>query len=99
VARIKNRKECEEELDEMPDWRIDCCYLGKGHRRHRRTRWTARIAGLGGGTVEGCPEPAGDVPAGFRYHGVLFTFERAGFRRVRTIGKRRWLVATEVARN
>jgi GNAT superfamily N-acetyltransferase len=102
VPRIKNRKEYEKELDELPDWRIACCYVGKGHRRQGVARAALAgalelIAGLGGGTVEGYPEPAGDVPAGFLYHGVLSTFEQAGFRRDRKIGKHRWVVTTEVA--
>ena len=92
VPRIKNRKEYEKQLDGLPDWRIACCFVGKGHRRQgvaaaARTGALELIAGLGGGTVEGYPEPAGDVPAGFLYHGVLSTFEEAGFRRDRKIGK------------
>jgi hypothetical protein len=55
------------------------------------------IAGLGGGTVEGYPEPAGDVPAGFLYHGVLSSFERAGFRQDRKIGKYGGVVTKRVA--
>lgn len=59
-------------------------------------RWKL-IAGLGGGTVGGYPEPAGDVPAGFLYHGALSIFDRAGFHPDRKIGKDRWVVATQVA--
>ena len=33
VPRIKNRKEYERERATPPDWRIACCYVGKGHRR------------------------------------------------------------------
>ena len=101
VPRIKNRKEYEKELAELPDWRIACCYVGKGHRRQGVA--AAALAGaleliaeLGGGTVEGYPEPAGEVPAGFLYHGVLSTFEQAGFRRDRKIGKHRWVVSTHI---
>lgn len=50
------------------------------------------IAGLGGGVVEGCPEPAGPVPAGFPFNGALATYERPGFTRDRMIGKHRWVV-------
>ena len=102
LPRIKNRKEYEKQLDGLPDWRIACCYAGKGHRPQGVA--TAALAGaleliaaLGGGTVEAYPEPAGDVPAGFLYHGALSTFERAGFRRERQIGKHRWVVTLDVA--
>lgn len=45
-----------------------------------------QIAGLGGGRVEGRPEPATAVPSGFLFHGALSTFERAGFTKERKIG-------------
>jgi hypothetical protein len=48
------------------------------------------IAGLGGGTVEGYPEDAGSVPAGFLFNGALSTYEKLGFARDRKIGKHRW---------
>ena len=54
------------------------------------------IASLGGGTVEGYPEPAGSVPAGFLYHGALSTYERLGFTRDRQIGIHRWVVTRVV---
>jgi hypothetical protein len=55
------------------------------------------IASLGGGTVEGFPEAAESVPAGFLYNGALSTYERLGFTRARKIGKHRWVVTTHVA--
>ena len=54
------------------------------------------IADLGGGVVEGYPEPAGAVPAGFLFHGALSSFEQLGFRRDRMIGKHRWVVTLVV---
>jgi hypothetical protein len=47
------------------------------------------IASLGGGTVEGYPEAAGSVPAGFLYNGALST-------RDRKIGKHCWVVTKVV---
>ena len=32
LPRIKNRKAYEEGLGELPDWRITCFFVGKGHR-------------------------------------------------------------------
>ena len=54
------------------------------------------IAGMGGGTVEGYPECADSVPAGFLFNGALSTYERLGFTRDRMIGKHRWVVTRVV---
>lgn len=51
---------------------------------------------MGGGRVEGYPEPADAVPAGFLFHGALSTFEKLGFTRDRLIGKHRWVVTRTV---
>jgi GNAT superfamily N-acetyltransferase len=101
VERIKNRAAYDRGATTPPDWRIGCHFVGKGHRRQGvATAGLAGaldlIAGLGGGVVEGYPEPAGAVPAGFLYHGALSTFEALGFRRDRPIGKHRWVVRTVV---
>ena len=97
VPRIKSRAAYEKELTTSPDWRIACCFVGKGHRR--RGVATAALAGavdliarLGGGTVEGYPEDAASVPAGFLFNGALSTYEQLGFTRDRKIGKHRWVV-------
>jgi GNAT superfamily N-acetyltransferase len=102
VARIKNRAAYEKGRDSaLPDWRIGCCFVGKGHRRQGVA--AAALAGaieligdLGGGSVEGYPEPADAVPSGFLYNGAMSTYERLGFTRTRPIGKHRWVVTREV---
>ena len=101
VPRIKNRAAYENGRSDSPDWRIACCYVGKGHRRQgAATAGLAGaltlIAGLGGGRVEGYPEDASTVAAGFLFHGALSTYERLGFTRDRKIGKHRWVVSTVV---
>jgi len=101
VPLIKNRAAYEKSRTRSPDWRIACCYVGKGHRRKGVATAALAgaldlIAGLGGGTVEGYPEDAAAVPAGFLFHGALSTFERLGFVRDRKIGKHRWVVTREV---
>jgi GNAT superfamily N-acetyltransferase len=101
VPRIKNRAAYEKTLTALPDWRIACNFVGKGHRRQGvATAGLAGaldlIAGLGGGTVEGYPEDAGAVPAGFLFHGALSTYEQLGFTRDRRIGKHRWVVTRVV---
>ena len=85
----------------LPDWRIACNFVGKGHRRKGVATAALAgalelIAGLGGGTVEGYPEAAGDVPAGFLFNGALSTYEQLGFARDRQIGKHRWVVTRVV---
>ena len=102
LPRIKSRREYDKELVELPTWRIACCFVGKGHRRQgvfaaALSGAVELIAGLGGGRVEGYPEPAGAVPAGFLFNGSLATYERAGFVKDRPIGKHRWVVVRDVA--
>jgi GNAT superfamily N-acetyltransferase len=97
VPRIKNRAEYEKGNSAPPAWRIACNFVGKGHRRQGVA--TAGLAGaldliaaLGGGVVEGYPEDAASVPAGFLFNGALSTYEQLGFARDRKIGKHRWVV-------
>ena len=78
VPKIKNRAAYEKSLTTLPDWRIACNFVGKRHRRQGVA--TAALDGaldliarLGGGKVEGYPEAAGPVPAGFLFDGALST--------------------------
>jgi GNAT superfamily N-acetyltransferase len=97
VPRVKGRAAYEKGRTTLPDWRIACCYVGRGHRRQGVAIVALAgaldlIAGLGGGTVEGYPEDAVSVPAGFLFNGALSTYEKLGFSRDRKIGKHRWVV-------
>ena len=101
LPRIKGRVAYEKSATVLPDWRIGCCYVGKGHRRQGVA--AAALAGalelisvLGGGTVEGYPEDAASVPAGFLFNGALSTYEQLGFAPDRKIGKHRWVVTQHV---
>jgi GNAT superfamily N-acetyltransferase len=101
LPRIKSRAAYEKGLTTMPDWRIACNFVGKGHRRQGVA--TAALEGaldligaLGGGRVEGYPEDAASVPAGFLFNGALSTYETLGFVRDRKIGKHRWVVTRTV---
>lgn len=101
LPRIKSRAAYEKGATSSPDWRIACCYVGKGHRRDGVAGAALAgalelIAGLGGGTVEGYPESADAVPAGFLFNGALSTYEKLGFTRDRKIGKHRWVVSRTV---
>jgi GNAT superfamily N-acetyltransferase len=101
LPRIKSRAAYEKGVTIPTDWRIACNFVGKGHRRAGVA--TAGLEGaldliaeLGGGKVEGYPEDAGSVPAGFLFNGALSTYEKLGFVRDRKIGKHRWVVAKVV---
>jgi len=101
VPRIKSRAAYEKGRTASPDWRIACCYVGKGHRRKGVATAALAgaldlIAGLGGGSVEGYPEGADSVPAGFLFNGALSTYEKLGFTRDRQIGKHRWVMTRVV---
>lgn len=97
LPRIKSRAAYEKGSVRAPDWRIGCCYVGKGHRRQGIFAAALEgalhlIAVAGGGLVEGYPEDSNAVSAGFLYNGALSTYEQLGFARDRTIGKHRWVV-------
>src|SRR5256884_4254841 len=84
VPKIKNRAAYEKSLTTLPDWRIACNFVGKGHRRQGVA--TAALAGaldliacLAGGKVEGFPEAPGPGPAGFLFNGARSTSENLGF--------------------
>ena len=101
LPRIKSRAAYAKGQTTPPDWRIACCFVGKGHRRQGVA--AAALAGAldliaeqGGGTVEGYPEAADAVPVGFLYNGALSTYEQLGFTRDRKIGKHRWVVSKRV---
>ena len=101
LPRIKSRAAYEKGVTGLPDWRIACCFVGRGHRRQGvfaagLAGALDLIAGLGGGLVEGYPEDGDSVPAGFLYNGALSTYESYGFARNRQIGKHRWVVTKVV---
>lgn len=101
LPRIKSRAAYEKGQTAVPDWRIGCCFVGKGHRRQGIAAAALggaldMIAALGGGVVEGYPETQGAVPAGFLFNGALSSYEKLGFTRDRQIGKHRWVVTKRV---
>lgn len=103
LPRIKSLSAYEKgRSGELPDWRIACNFVGRGHRRAGVA--TAGLAGAldlisahGGGLVEGYPEDGAAVPAGFLFNGALSTYEKLGFVRERPIRKHRWVVTKRVA--
>jgi GNAT superfamily N-acetyltransferase len=101
LPKIKGRAAYEKTATTLPDWRLACFYVRKGYRRQGVSADALAgaldlIAAMGGGVVEGYPEPAGAVPAGFMFNGALSTYERLGFTKDRMIGKHRWVVVKTV---
>jgi GNAT superfamily N-acetyltransferase len=101
LPAIKSRAAYERGRTTLPDWRIGCCFVGRGHRRRGVSAAALAgalelIAAAGGGTVEGYPESADRVAAGFLFNGALSTYEKLGFTRDRPIGKNRWVVSRTV---
>ena len=103
LPNIRSRKAYQEGLKKLPDWRITCFFIDRERRGngiassalHEALRY---IAQSGGGTVEAYPEDyTGERTSNsFLCSGTLGMFEKAGFRKVRKIAMRRWVVAKKV---
>jgi len=91
----------------LPDWRVTCFFVDRAYRGRgvasvalsSLSGALAKIARLGGGTVESYPEyVAGQrVSAAFLHNATVTLFERHGFERVRRLGKNHWVVTTVVS--
>lgn len=99
LPNVRNRKNYEAGLNELPDWRITCFFVGKGHRKRGVANFALRgaleqIKALGGGVIEAYPEDTDGrkVSSSFLHGGTVRMFEREGFERVRPIGKSQWVV-------
>jgi GNAT superfamily N-acetyltransferase len=104
LPRIKSAKSYSDGLQELPDWRITCFFVGRTHR-HQGVAEVAlqgaldEIARLGGGVVESYPEDTAErkVSGSFLNNATLQLFERNGFTRDRKIAKHRWVVSRQVS--
>ncbi len=104
LPRIKHRKAYEAAASALPDWRITCLFVdkaarGRGVAEAALLGALGLIARAGGGAVESMPEEVeGRKTSGsFLWNGEVAMFERAGFGRVRKLGKHVWLVRCAVA--
>lgn len=105
LPRIKHRRAYEAAPSDPPGWRITCFFVdrdwrGRGVAEAALAGALRLIGEAGGGRVESFPEEVGagrSVSSSFLHNGVLSTFEAQGFRRVRKLGKDRWLVDRSVA--
>lgn len=104
LPMIKNLKAYEAGRGPLPDWRITCFFVDKGHRREGLAAvaldGALRLIGMaGGGRVEAYPEAVEGqkTAAGFLFAGTLGLFEKAGFVAMRKIGLHRWVVQRDVS--
>ncbi len=91
LPNIHHRKEYEETLDRLPDYRITCIFVDKKYRRQGVTAIALRgalglIAQAGGGVVEGYPHDAGGKRVSCLYNSTRTLYEREGFAYVRPKG-------------
>jgi ribosomal protein S18 acetylase RimI-like enzyme len=86
-----------------PDWRITCLFVdktarGRGVAEAALHGALGLIAAAGGGVVETMPEDAAGrkTSGSFLWNGEAAMFDRAGFERVRKLGKHVWLMRKAV---
>jgi GNAT superfamily N-acetyltransferase len=103
LPNIRSRKNYEEGLGTLPDWRITCFFIDRERRGEGIARLALReaireIGRLGGGRVEAYPEDVTGrkVSRSFLCSGTLGMFEKAGFEKDRKIAMHRWVVARRV---
>jgi GNAT superfamily N-acetyltransferase len=103
LPRIKRSRAYLEGLKDLPAWRITCFLVDRDHRHQGVTHVALsgalrEIGRCGGGTVESYPEDAEgrSVSGSFLHNVTVSLFEQHGFRRVRRLGKRHWIVAKTV---
>ena len=102
LPNIYHRKQYDETLDVLPDYRVTCIFVDKKHRRNGVTELALRgaldlIGQAGGGVVEGYPHDTTDGrKVSVLYDGTRALYERAGFSYVRAKGLRNCVMRTTV---
>jgi len=103
LPNIRSKKAYEEGLQELPDWRITCFFIDRERRGQGIATLALRealryIALLGGGLVEAYPEDytGQRTSNSFLCSGTLGMFETTGFRKMRKIAMRRWVVSRRI---
>ena len=102
LPNIYHRKEYDELLDRLPDFRITCLFVDKKYRRKGLSPVVLAgalelIAEAGGGMVEGYPHDNEGKKMSVLYTGTRSLFERAGFTYIRPKGTRNCLMRKDVA--
>ena len=91
LPNIYHRKQYDEELDVLPDYRVTCIFVDKRHRRRDLAAVALQgaldlVTAAGGGVVEGYPHDNNGQKKSVLYNGTRTLFERAGFDFVRSKG-------------
>jgi hypothetical protein len=91
LPNIYYRKQYEDELDALPDYRITCIFVDKRYRRQGLSAVALQgalelITAAGGGVVEGYPHDTGGKKKSVLYNGTRTLFERQDFEFVRRKG-------------
>jgi GNAT superfamily N-acetyltransferase len=104
LPNINHRKEYEQGLVRLPDYRLTCFFIDKKYRRQGVSAIALRgaldlIAEAGGGVVESYPQDTGgkQITASFLYNGTRSLFEQAGFTYERPKGKNHCVMTRTVA--
>jgi GNAT superfamily N-acetyltransferase len=104
LPNIHHRKQYEETLDKLPDYRITCIFVDKKYRRKGVTAIALRgaielIGQAGGGVVEGYPHDTTDgKKVSVLYNATRALYEEAGFDYLRPKGQRNCVMRRAVAR-
>jgi len=94
LPNIHHRKEYEQTVDELPDYRITCIFVDKKHRKNGVMAIALGgavdlIAKAGGGLVEGYPHDTDDGrKVSVLYNATRSLYERAGFSYIASKGLR-----------
>jgi GNAT superfamily N-acetyltransferase len=103
LPNINHRKEYEEGLERLPDYRLTCFFIDRRYRRQGVSAVALRgaldlIAQAGGGVVESYPQDTAgkQITASFLYNGTRSLFEQAGFTYSRPKGKNHCVMSTTV---
>lgn len=102
LPNIYHRKQYDEELDVLPDYRVTCIFVDRRYRHRGLSAVALRgaldlIAQAGGGVVEGYPHDNDGKRVAVLYNGTRSLFEAAGFDYVRSKGAKNCVMRTTVA--
>lgn len=104
LPNIQHRKEWEQGVEEIPDYRITCLFVDRRYRRKGVAAVAVKgalalIAGAGGGLVESYPHdlpPGKKMSSSFLYNATRTMYEQLGFTYQRPKGKGNCVMTTVV---